>query len=74
MDRQESLIGRYTIGFRHYENYENYRVKYPESSIEEYTADMNSQITFDEYFLLCIKNFIYESNHNPSVYYQYGLD
>ena len=31
-----SNIGRYPIGFRHFENYDNYRVKHPESTIQEY--------------------------------------
>ncbi len=31
-----STIGRYPIGYRHYENYENYRIKYPERSIQDY--------------------------------------
>jgi len=39
MNRIEANIARYPIGFRHYENYNNYRVKYPERTIEEYTAD-----------------------------------
>jgi len=39
MDRVESNIGRYPIGFRHYENFVNYRLKYPESTIQDYTAD-----------------------------------
>jgi hypothetical protein len=39
MDRIESNIGRYTIGFRHYENYTNYLFKYPEKSIDDYRDD-----------------------------------
>ena len=74
MDRVESLIGRYTIGFRHYENYENYRVKYPDRTIEDYIEDINSQMTFDEWHLLCIKTFLYEAKHDPNVIYEYGLD
>jgi hypothetical protein len=42
MDRAESHIGRYPVGFRHYENYQNYREKFPESTLEDYTNDMNS--------------------------------
>lgn len=29
----EKNIGRYPIGFRHYENFENYRVKYPDANL-----------------------------------------
>ena len=31
-----STIGRYPIGYRHFENYENYKVKYPERTIQDY--------------------------------------
>ena len=33
MERIESNIGRYPIGFRHYENYENYILKNPDATI-----------------------------------------
>lgn len=33
----ESNTGRYPVGFRHYENYYNYKVVYPESTIQEYS-------------------------------------
>ena len=36
MDMVEASIGRYPVGFRHYENYENYRSQFPGSSIQEY--------------------------------------
>lgn len=32
LDRLESLIGRYPLGFRHYENYYNYITKYPNAT------------------------------------------
>lgn len=44
--RAESLIGRYPLGFRHYENYHNYRLKYPDATIQDYQTDskyLNSQ-------------------------------
>ena len=37
--RVESLIGRYPIGFRHYENYYNYLQKYPDATISDYQED-----------------------------------
>lgn len=38
-ERIEKNIGRYPRGFRHFENYYNYRVFKPQSSIEDYTQD-----------------------------------
>ena len=73
MDRAESHIGRYTVGFRHYENYNNYVQKFPDATIEDYVDDMNSEISFDEYLLLSQKHFIYESTYNPMVVYEYGF-
>jgi hypothetical protein len=35
-DEVERSIGRYPDGFRHFENYENYRVVYPDSTIQDY--------------------------------------
>jgi len=52
MDRVKSTIGRYTLGFRHYENYHNYVKQFPERTMDEYVNDVNSQITFNEYLLL----------------------
>ena len=37
--RVESTIGRYPVGFRHYENYYNYLTKYPDATIEDYQND-----------------------------------
>ena len=47
--RVESLVGRYPLGFRHYENFHNYRLKYPEASIQDYQED-GKYIHF-QYFL-----------------------
>lgn len=33
MDRIENNIGRYPVGFRHYENFDNYRVQFPDTTI-----------------------------------------
>jgi hypothetical protein len=35
---------------------------------------VNSQITFDEFFLLSKKVFLYECQNNPTVIYEFGLD
>ena len=73
-DRIKSQIGRYPIGFRHYENYTHYSKQFPDRTIQEYIDDINSQITYEEYLLLCQKAFIYESSHNPNVVYELGLN
>ena len=52
LDRIKSNIGRYPIGFRHYENFQNYVKQYPDRTIDEYVNDINSQISFEEYLLL----------------------
>ena len=52
VDRIKSNIGRYPIGFRHYENYQNYVKQFPDRTIDEYVTDVNSQISFEEYLLL----------------------
>lgn len=35
---------------------------------------VNSQISFDEFFLLHKKAFLYECQYNPNVIYQFDLD
>jgi hypothetical protein len=35
-DQIERNIGRYPIGFRQYENFENYSAAYPDSTIQDY--------------------------------------
>jgi hypothetical protein len=42
IDRIKSNIGRYPLGFRHYENYHNYVKQFPERTMEEYINDVNS--------------------------------
>ena len=42
MDRAENDIARYPIGFRQYENYDNYRTVYPNATLEEYSNDSKS--------------------------------
>lgn len=74
LQRLESNIGRYPVGFRHYENWQNYTSVYPDATLEDYRDDLNSQISFDEYLLLNKKAFLYECKHNPTVIYKYGLN
>lgn len=74
MDRLEANVGRYPIGFRHYENYLNYNKQFPERTIEDYHHDMNSQISADEYLLLSQKAFVYEATYNPRIVYEFELD
>jgi hypothetical protein len=38
----EKNIGRYPIGFRQYENFENYKIANPNASIGDYTEDSKS--------------------------------
>lgn len=71
LDRIESNIGRYPVGFRHYENWQNYTSMYPDATLEDYRDDLNSQISFDEYLLLNKKAFLYECKHNPTVIYKF---
>lgn len=35
-EHAERNIGRYPLGYRHYENYESYRLHKPEATIQEY--------------------------------------
>lgn len=39
IDRINKNITRYPYGFRHYENFENYHLKYPNSTIQDYVED-----------------------------------
>jgi len=49
--RFESNIGRYPLGFRHYENYYNYILKYPKATISEYQND-GKYTTLNHSFLI----------------------
>lgn len=74
MERIERNVGRYPMGYRHYENYHNYKLQYPDASIHDYQNDVNAPISFEEFFDLQKRSFIYECNHNPVVHYEHGLD
>ena len=52
------------MGFRHYENFVNYRTVFPDAQIEDYMKDMNRECTFAE-FLNVMKAFMTQtSRHN----------
>lgn len=56
-EKQLQSMGRYPHGFRHYENYVNYRTVFPDATIEDYMKDMNRECTYAE-FLNIMKAFI----------------
>jgi len=63
-EMQQQQIGRYPVGFRHYENYVNYRNIFPDASIEDYMKDMNRECSFAE-FLNVMKAFMTQTTrHN----------
>jgi len=70
LDRIESNIGRYTPGFRFYECYESYRLKYPTATIQDYSDDINSEIGIDEFKLLSKKAYLYDATYNPEFVYK----
>ena len=49
MEKVEAGIGRYLPGWRHYENFNNYNLMYPGSTIEEYRSEMYRQVELAEY-------------------------
>lgn len=71
--RAESLIGRYPLGFRHYENYHNYRLKFPEATVHDYQADMNSKVPFDEFLAMKKAEVLYVCKYDPQVIYEHGF-
>ena len=38
---EQSKVGRYAQGYRHYENYANYSQVIPDATIEDYMNEMN---------------------------------
>lgn len=39
VERINKNIGRYPVGFRHYENFHNYQLKFPERDMTDYIED-----------------------------------
>lgn len=40
----DDMVGRYIPGWRHYENYESYVLKYNNATIQDYVDDINRQV------------------------------
>ena len=70
LDRIESNIGRYTPGFRFYECYESYRLRYPTATIQDYQNDMNSEISYEEFRALSKAAWLYEAQYDPVYAYK----
>jgi len=63
----EDTIGRYIPGYRHYENFENYQIKYPEREIQDYIDDMNREVTFEEYLNISLTAMRYFIRISPKL-------
>jgi len=72
--RRNRLLHRYPSGYRHYENYQNYRVIYPERSLQDYANDINSQITFEDFFAIAQKDYLYDAEHDPEFRLRMGFN
>ena len=55
---------RYPIGFRHYESYNHYQIKYPDATIEEYQMEMQREATFAEYMAMFKENIRYTMTYD----------
>jgi hypothetical protein len=40
---------RYLPGYRHYESYNHYQLKFPNATLDEYHHDMNREVTYEEF-------------------------
>lgn len=67
-ERQQNAIGKYPPGFRHYENFVNYRQVNADATIEDYMHDMNREATYAE-FLAIMRSSILEDSKQ----YKYEL-
>ena len=61
------IAGRYVPGFRHYENYESYSLKFPEKNIQDYVNDMHREATFGEFCEIFKAAFRFYSRVNPNL-------
>lgn len=68
METHEEL-GRYLNGWRHFENFEFYSLKYPKATVEDYKRDIRSACTFDIYFQLSKEKMLKEMD-DPFFQYQ----
>lgn len=60
-ERQQNLIGKYPPGFRHFENFVNYRTVFPDALIEDYMKDMNREVTYQEFLAIFRSSIIEDS-------------
>jgi len=72
--RRDAALHRYPHGYRHYENYHNYRTVYPDRTLQDYANDINSQITFEEFFVMAQKDYLHDAEHDPSFRFRMGFD
>jgi len=49
---KENTIGRYPQGWRHLENFVNFKLMFNEKTITEYTQELNRTIEFEEFLAL----------------------
>ena len=73
MERQEANVGRYPIGFRHYENYEFYALAKPDATIDEYHQEMNRQCEFSD-FMGIMRAALIDQSKDPGFRWKHGLD
>lgn len=64
-ERREQNACRYPHGFRHYENYHLYQQVYPDATLDDYTLDVNSQVTFEEFKAIASSCYMYNAKYNP---------
>lgn len=60
----DNNLSRYPVGFRHYENFANYKLMKPDSEIKEYIDIMNTQCEF-ETFLAIQRTKVLETADDP---------
>jgi len=73
MERVEAGIGRYLPGFRHYENYNNYSMMFPDSTIDEYRGEMNRQVELAE-FISITRQAVLEEVAQPDFMFKNRLE
>ena len=71
LDSVTAGIGRYPIGYRHLESYENYRIDNPEATMQDYAEEMNSEIHFDE-FLNIMRAAAIEESQSPEFLHRHS--
>lgn len=41
LEKDQENLGRYVYGWRHFENFEFYSLKFPKATVEDYKKEMN---------------------------------